>query len=136
MVQDWYRARLEADPNSDYYMEQAAIEKAFRDYDALGLCGLILSDGDDVLAFTMGSKLSANTIDVHFEKARPDVQGAYAAINNEFAKYIRSTMPEIKFLDREEDMGLEGLRKAKRSYYPHHMVEKCWACLLEDGYDY
>lgn len=136
MVRDWYKARLEADPNGDYFMEQAAIEKAFRDYDALDLYGLILIGGDEVLALTMGSKLSHDTVDVHFEKARPDVQGAYAAINNEFAKYIRDTLPEVKFLDREEDMGLEGLRKAKRSYYPHHMVEKCWACLLEDGYDY
>jgi len=75
-------------------------------------------------------------MDVHFEKARPDVDGAYAVINCEFARYIRQKHPYIRFLNREEDMGLEGLRKAKESYYPHHMTEKCWACLLEDGYDY
>ena len=96
----------------------------------------MLLDGDRVLAFTMGSRLSADTVDVHFEKARADVNGAYTAINCEFARYIRAKHPDIRFLNREEDMGLEGLRKAKQSYRPHHMVEKCWACLLEDGYDY
>ena len=53
------------------------------------------------------------------------MDGAYTAINCEFAKYIRDKYPEIEFLNREEDMGYEGLRKAKESYYPHHMVEKC-----------
>lgn len=136
MINDWYAARLAENPNGDYHMEHAAIEKAFRDFDALGLYGLLIADGDRVLAVTVGSRMSADTVDVHFEKARPDALGAYPAINNEFAKYIRETLPEVRFLDREEDMGLEGLRKAKRSYYPHHMVKKCWACLLEDGYDY
>jgi hypothetical protein len=89
-----------------------------------------------VLAVTLGSMLSENTLDVQFEKARWDVDGAYAAVNCEFAKYIREKMPQIEFLNREEDMGLEGLRKAKLSYNPHHMVEKQWACLLEDCYEY
>ena len=136
MVKTWYETKLAEDPNGDYYMEQAALERAFRDHRELGMDGLVLLDGDEVLAFTLGSRLSADTFDVNFEKARAGVNGAYAAINNEFAKYIRKKYPDIKYLDREEDMGLEGLRKAKKSYYPHHMVEKCWACLLEDGYDY
>ena len=136
MVNEWYADKLAQTPNGDYHMEQAALERAFRDHRELCMDGLVLLDGDEVLAFTLGSRLSSDTLDVHFEKARAGVNGAYAAINNEFAKYIREKYPDIKYLDREEDMGLEGLRKAKKSYYPHHMVEKCWACLLEDGYDY
>ena len=136
MVEEWYAEKLEQDPNGDYHMEKAAIERAFRDYNALEMDGLVLQDGENVLAVTLGGKLSSDTFDVNFEKARVGVNGAYAAINNEFAKYIREKYPNIKYLDREEDMGLDGLRKAKRSYYPHHMIEKCWACLLEDGYDY
>ena len=68
--------------------------------------------------------------------AREDVDGAYAAINCEFARYIREKYPHVQFLNREEDMGLPGLRKAKESYLPHHMTEKCWAHLREDEYDY
>ena len=59
------------------------------------------------------------------------VLNTYAA--NFTPTYIREKYPNIKFLNREEDMGLEGLRKAKQSYYPHHMVEKCWARLMEDS---
>ncbi len=136
MVDEWYRARLEENPKADFHMERAAIGKAFRDYDALEMDGLLLIDGGEVLAVTLGSRLTDDTFDVQFEKARSDVNGAYTAINCEFARYIRRKYPNVAFLDREEDMGLEGLRKAKRSYRPHHMTEKCWACLLEDGYDY
>lgn len=135
-TEEWYKKRTRENPNSDFQMEQVAIEKAFRDHEALKMEGLALFNGDEVLAFTFASKLSNDTFDVHFEKARPDVQGAYVAINCELARYIREKHPEVRYLDREEDMGLEGLRKAKKSYHPHHMVEKFWAHLLEDGYDY
>ena len=80
--------------------------------------------------------MSEDTFDIHFEKACSDIQGAYAAVNYEFARYIRNKYPNIRYLDREEDMGIEGLRKAKQSYHPHHMVEKYVACLLEDENDY
>lgn len=136
MLTRWYETRLAENPNADYHMEAAALEKALRDHLPLELEGLVLLDGEEVLAFTLASRLCDDTFDVHFEKARADVQGAYAAINCEFAHYIRRKYPSVRYLDREEDMGLEGLRRAKKSYYPHHQVEKCWACLLEDGYDY
>lgn len=136
MVREWYESKLSDNPNGDFHMEQIAIERALRDRKTLGLEGLTIMDGERILAVTLGSRLSRDTFDVHFEKARSDVQGAYAAVNCEFARYLREKYPEVKFLDREEDMGLEGLRKAKKSYYPHHMVEKCWAHLLEDGYEY
>ena len=136
MVEQWYETRLQEDPRGDYHMERVALKKALDNYQTLGMDGLVLMDGTEVLAVTMGSRMSPNTVDVHFEKARAGVDGAYAVINCEFARYIRQKYPEIQYLNREDDMGLEGLRKAKESYYPHHLVEKCWACLLEDGYDY
>ena len=136
MLENWYAERLSVNPNADFHMEQAALEKAFRDYRQLGMDGLVLFSGTDVLAFTLGSHLDETTFDVQFEKARADANGAYAAINNAFARYLRDKYPALQYLDREEDLGLEGLRKAKQSYHPHHQIEKCWACLLEDGYEY
>ena len=136
LLDDWFESRLRDDPDADYHMERAALKRALRDYGEIGLYGLVLMDGDRALAMTMGSLLSPNTVDVHFEKAVPDATGAYAAINCAFARYVRENIPSVQFLDREEDMGLEGLRRAKQSYRPHHMIRKCWACLLEDGYDY
>lgn len=136
MTERWYRERLEAVPESDLEMEQTAIAKAFRRYKELGMDGLVIFDGDDAVAMTMGSPNSDNTIDVHFEKAIAGVDGAYSAINREFAKYIREKYPNIQYLNREEDMGIEGLRKAKESYKPHHLVQKCWARCLEEGYEY
>ena len=135
MVDAWYEERGALSIGDDYYMERIAIHRAFRHFRGLELDGLLIRNGNDIVALTMGSRLSANTIDVHFEKARTDIPGAYAAINFEFARYIREKYPEIEFLDREEDMGIEGLRKAKRSYYPHHMVQKCWATLGEEEYE-
>ena len=135
MVNDWYVSRRKSDPDGDYFLESLAMAKAFRHYDQLNMQGLALLDGEEVLAVTMGSKLSENTFDIHFEKAREDADGAYPAINCEFARYLRLKYPEIKFLNREDDMGLEGLRKAKLSYYPDHMVEKYQALLTEDIYE-
>ena len=136
MAEDWYSRRISENPNADYHMEKAAIARALRDLTALKLEGVLLKNGEEILGFSLASRLSADTFDVHFEKARADVQGAYAAVNTALAKHIRSKFPEVKYLNREEDMGIEGLRRAKQSYYPHHMVKKYWACLLEEGYEY
>ena len=59
------------------------------------------------------------------------MDGAYAAVNQEFARYLRQKFPELQYLNREDDMGLEGLRKAKLSYQPHHFAEKYQAFLAE-----
>ena len=105
-------------------------------YEALGLESMVIIENEKVLAFTLASRMSDSVFDVHFEKAAPDMEGAYPVINCEFARYLRKKYPTLQYLNREDDLGLEGLRKAKLSYNPHHLVEKCWACLLEDGYDY
>ena len=136
MLEQWYAQRQEADPQGDYHMEKAAIYKALQHYEQLGLEGLVLVNEDRILAMTIGSRLTPDTYDIHFEKAIAEADTAYTVINCEFARYLRLKYPEVQFLNREDDLGIEGLRKAKLSYYPHHLVEKCWACLLEDGYDY
>lgn len=130
----WRQRRTEEE---DSLMEQAALNRAFAHWEELGLEGLVLYADGRPVAMTMGSRLSEDTFDVHFEKADTDYPGAYALINRSFARHIRDKYPEVKFLNREEDMGIEGLRKAKLSYYPHHMVEKCWAHLTtEEFHDY
>jgi hypothetical protein len=135
-VKEWYRKRLERDPNADLTMETVALDRALRHYTELGFEGIIIKVGERIAAMTMAARLTADTFDVNFEKADAELSGAYAIVNYEFARYIRDKYPEIIYLDREEDMGIEGLRKAKESYKPHHLIEKCWAHLLEDGYDY
>ena len=136
LVAQWYALREEADPLSDFHMEKAAIGKALRHMAELEMEGLLLRTAEGVVAMTLGSRLSDDTFDIHFEKALDAADGAYPAINNGFARYLRDKYPDIRFLNREDDLGIEGLRKAKLSYNPHHMVEKSWAHLLEDGYDY
>jgi len=132
MVNEWYRVRMRDDPEGNYLLENIAMVRAFQSFAALGLEGIMLIDEGKVLAVTMSSKLSHDTFDIHFEKALEDVEGAYAAVNCEFARYLRQKYPEARYLDREDDMGLEGLRKAKLSYNPHHMIEKYWAYVAEE----
>ena len=104
--------------------ERHAMSKAFAHYGELGLSGLLLRVSGKVVAFTMGSPICDDTFDIHFEKAYSELQGAYPMINREFARWLRENRPAIRYLNREDDMGLEGLRRAKESYYPDRMVEK------------
>lgn len=133
MLDDWYADHQEKHPNADICMEQVAIHKALRYRTALDMEGIIIRHNEKILAMTMGSRLSSHTFDVQFEKAADEA--AYVAINYEFARYLRQKYPDLLWLNREDDLGLEGLRKAKLSYHPQHMVEKAWANLRETGYE-
>ncbi len=133
MAENWYRIRQENAPEGNYHLEHTALSRAFDNFTQLPLDGLVLMQGTEVLAFTIASPLSEDTMDVHFEKAREDIDGAYAVINQAFAQHLREKYPQLRYLDREEDMGLEGLRQAKLSYCPDHMKEKCWARFWEDA---
>ena len=93
--------------------------------------GLLLITKDGPVAMTLGSFLRNDTFDVHFEKALEDVDGAYAAINQAFARHLHEKYPALQWLNREDDLGIEGLRKAKLSYNPARLVEKHWARLWE-----
>lgn len=132
MVAAWYKNRLAENPQADFHLEQRALGRAFANREALGLEGMLLVENGEVIAMTMGSPLSADTFDIHFEKAREDIDGAYPAINQAFAAHLHEKYPDLKYLNREDDMGIPGLRKAKLSYNPHHLVVKFWARLWED----
>lgn len=132
MLQTWFSQRAVTDPLADFHLEKRALERAFAHREALGLEGMVLIENGKVLAMTMGSFLSENTFDIHFEKALEGIDGAYAAINQAFAIHLQETYPQLQFLNREDDMGIPGLRKAKLSYHPHHLAEKHWAKLWEE----
>ena len=122
MAADWYK--VHEDPEHDYALEKVAMCRAFNSFEALGMEGLALYADGRIVAMTMGNRLRADTFDVNFEKAYADVPGAYPLINREFARRIQSRYPEVAFLNREEDMGLPGLRKSKLSYHPDLLLEK------------
>lgn len=136
MVEKWYDLRQQEDPAADFHMEKAAIFKALDQRKELEIeCFALYVEGACV-AMSMASALSETVFDVHFEKALDKFEGVYAAINYFFSRYIREKYGAVKYLNREDDMGIPGLRYAKMSYRPDKMIEKSWACLLEDDYDY
>ncbi|MDL2232029.1 phosphatidylglycerol lysyltransferase domain-containing protein [Ruminococcaceae bacterium OttesenSCG-928-L11] len=108
--------------------ESRAVCAAIRDFDALGLDGGAIRTGGRIVAFSMGDRLSSDTYHIQIEKAFGDVQGAYAIINQQFAAH---NCADYRYINREDDSGQEGLRKAKESYRPVMMVEKHIAKLLD-----
>ena len=116
MAEEWARLRDEDDLD--------ALNRAAKHFDALGLEGGLLRVDGRVIAFTIGEPLNSDTYIVHFEKAFSDIQGAYPMINREFARHIQTIHSHIRYVNREEDLGIESLQRAKRSYYPVFMVEK------------
>ncbi len=123
-TESWNEDHTEAHPYSDTTEEKAAIQKVFRYFDELRMEGIALETGDEIVAFSMGNRIRKDTFDVNFEKARADINGAYPMVNRELARLIHSRYPEVNYLNREDNMGIEGLRRAKESYYPDLLLEK------------
>ena len=119
----WYSSH-EAINERDYSGEKQAIAIVFDNFDALGMEGLMLYTEDKLVAYCMGNRIRQNMFDVNYEKALPDVHGAYPTINRAFARYVHEKYPEVRYINREDDMGIEGLRKAKESYHPDILLEK------------
>ncbi len=92
--------------------------RLFKELELTG--GLIRVDGE-IVAFTIGEEVCEDTFVVHIEKAFAEVQGAYPMINQQFVEH---ECMKYQYVNREEDTGAEGLRKAKLSYRPVFMVEK------------
>lgn len=118
------RWAMEKEASSSEKADREALMIAAANFEILGLEGGLLRLDGTVIAFTIGERLNSDTYIVHFEKALAQIQGAYPLINREFVRYIKEKYPHIVYINREEDMGIEQLRKAKRSYNPIFMVEK------------
>lgn len=103
--------------NSPQY-EYLAIKCAIEHFNELKLRAGVLTVDGNFVAYSIGSSINEDTADIHFEKADRSYDGAYAKINNSFAKYAWT---DKLYLNREEDLGIEGLRKAKLSYYPCYL---------------
>ncbi len=100
--------------------EQCGIRRLLADSERLSVRGGLVRVDGKAVAFTLGSPINDRVFDIHVEKALPSFSGAYAVINREFA----STLTEYEFLNRENDMGIEGLRRAKLSYRPAEILKK------------
>lgn len=125
----WYA--LHASTGEDYGGEQRALSRAFSAFDALGFEGIALLDADTLVGFAVGSRMSETVFDIHFEKALADVPGAYPMVNREFARLLRERHPDLRLINREDDMGIAGLRSAKESYHPDILLEK-WLAVEEN----
>ena len=121
-VRDFYLSFLAENPpeNERLNAERDIILRLMDEYSLLGLNGGMISVDGEVVAFAFGERVN-DTLYVHFEKANRKFDGAYEAMN---CLFVRNFASDSLFVDREEDMGDEGLRRAKSSYCPIKMVDK------------
>lgn len=104
--------------DNEFLGELCAASIALKNYGALDIKGGILRIDGKIVAVTLGSQSFPDTFMIHIEKADASINGAYQAINKLFAE---KNCRNVKYIDREEDLGIEGLRQAKESYYPEFL---------------
>lgn len=100
-------------------VERNGLMLLFDHYKDLGILGGGIIVDNNIIAFSLGSQINSDIFDICIEKALPNYEDGYAVINCEFAKRL-----DYKYINREDDMGLGGLRKAKLSYHPCFMIKK------------
>ncbi|WP_297647726.1 phosphatidylglycerol lysyltransferase domain-containing protein [uncultured Treponema sp.] len=120
----WLDEKSSSIGNADHalLLEKKSITSAVEFHSALNIRGGVLYVDKKPAAMTLASPVSSQVLDIHFEKALSDyaADGAYSVVNNLFAKESKKFL----YLNREEDMGVEGLRKAKLSYRPDIILDK------------
>ena len=108
--------------------EKCAVHLSFDHFSQLRFTGGCITVDNKVVAYTFGEALTEDTFVIHVEKALEEYQGGYAMINREFAN---AACKAFRYINREEDMGREGLRKAKLSYRPAFLLDKYAALYLK-----
>ncbi|MGC9400554.1 MAG: DUF2156 domain-containing protein [Anaerolineae bacterium] len=101
--------------------ERDAVLSSLENFPLLRAQGGVIRVEGKIQAFSVGEMMNAETLVVHIEKADPDIRGLYQLINREF---VRHCCQEAVYVNREQDLGVPGLRRAKQSYHPHHMEKK------------
>lgn len=131
MLQAWKEANCESEQeNEEKGAEICAAKTALLHMEAIGLVGGAIRAEGKIIAFAIGEPVSEDTFCVHFEKAFSMIQGAYPMINQQF---VENEASEYRYINREEDCGEEGLRKAKLSYRPVMMLERGMAYLKAEA---
>lgn len=121
-LERWYGRRyLEGTLDDGLLAEREATYCALTNAGELDFKGGMIRLNGKIVAFTMGEKVNEDTVVIHVEKAFPEFRGLYPVINQDYLNYF---WQDITYVNREEDMGLLGLRKAKESYYPEYLLKK------------
>lgn len=125
---EWYQKNAD---RIDKYMqtERKGINLILDNMETLRVSGGAIYCEAKPVAFTLGSPINNEVFDVHIEKALPDFAEAYTVINREF---VRNELCEYRYINREDDMGLEGLRRAKLSYRPEILLKK-YTCIPKEN---
>ncbi len=117
-----------AEPNPEMLSEGEALERCLEAFTPLGAEGLALFSGDALLGFSVVAPLAGEMFDEPFEKARHDCRGAAQMLLLETAKYLSG---RCRLLNREQDLGLPGLRRAKHACGPQTLLQNCWLIPIE-----
>ena len=128
-LDDFSRRKAEKGVEDELVREEIdTIKKILPEIEAIGFFGGLIRIDGDVKAFTLAYPHTQDSVEVAVEKADDSIRGLYQAINREF---VASLPPEILYINREEDMGIDGLRQAKMSYHPH-ILQELYGYVLED----
>ena len=128
MAMKW-RIENECEEDEEKNQEMCVTMNSLRLLKELHLVGGILKIDGEIVAFTIGEAINEDTFVVHIEKAFTEVEGAYTMINQQFVEH--ELLGKYQYVNREDDVGMEGLRKAKMSYHPVFMIEKGYVTIKE-----
>ena len=123
-MKNCWAAQKQEESGDSFEEELEILDEAFDSYEELRFTGGLIRIDNRVAAFTFGEAVNGDTFVTHFEKAYENIPGLYQAINQQFAQ---NALKDYIYVNREDDMGIEGIRRAKLSYRPVMMWDKYWA---------